>query len=74
MKVSVYNDSDQLVCTLDDDSKMLGYYPVADMWSLRVTDMNPHRVKGQFTDLSLVDKYEMTEDDYEKRTGEFAFV
>ncbi|CAO3593419.1 unnamed protein product [Absidia cylindrospora] len=35
---------------------------------LHVTDTNPRRVKGQFTDVSLVEKFELTEDEYVTRT------
>ncbi|CAO3623177.1 unnamed protein product [Cunninghamella echinulata] len=35
---------------------------------LHVIDTNPHRVKNQYTDVSLVDKFELTEEEYLKRT------
>lgn len=58
--------------TLDNDGAMLGAYPVEDYMRLQVTDTNPHRVKNQYTDVSLVEKFELTEDEYEKRTGKEA--
>jgi tubulin-specific chaperone B len=48
---------------------MLGSYPVEDYMRIHVVDTNPHRVKNQYTDVSLVEKFELTEDQYEKRTG-----
>ncbi|KAJ3411127.1 hypothetical protein HDV05_002691 [Chytridiales sp. JEL 0842] len=67
MRLVAYNHSEQPVCSLDDDSKMLGFYPLQDMFRLQVSDTNPHRVKGQYTDVSMVEKYEMPEEEYEKR-------
>ena len=55
--------------TLDDESRMLGSYPVEDYMRLHVIDTNPHRIKNQYTDVSLVEKFELTDDQYEKRTG-----
>lgn len=54
---------------MDDEERMLGSYPVEDYMRIQVTDTNPHRVKNQYTDVSLVEKFELTEDEYEKRTG-----
>lgn len=31
-------------------------------------DTNPNRIKGQYTDVSLVEKFELTEEEYSKRT------
>lgn len=50
---------------------MLGAYPVEDYMRIHVTDTNPHRIKNQYTDVSLVEKFELTTDEYEKRSGKF---
>jgi len=34
-----------------------------------VIDTNPHRVKNDFSDVSKVEKYEISEEDYSKRDG-----
>ncbi|KAJ3209026.1 hypothetical protein HDU67_006411 [Dinochytrium kinnereticum] len=72
MRISVYGrsekgGSDSLICRLESDERMLGFYPLTDFMTLQVEDTNPKRVKGAFTDLSLVEKYEMTEEEYSKR-------
>lgn len=59
---------------LDDDNRMLGSYPVEDYMRLNIVDTNPHRVKNQYTDVSLVEKFEISQDEYEKRTGKQLFV
>ncbi|KAI9013992.1 CAP Gly-rich domain-containing protein [Phycomyces nitens] len=56
-----------LIGPLDDDERMLGSYPVDDYMRLHISDLNPHRVKNQFTDVSLVEKFELTEEEYANR-------
>ncbi|KAI9487806.1 MAG: CAP Gly-rich domain-containing protein [Benjaminiella poitrasii] len=66
-KIDLYQGN-ALQGTLDDENRMLGSYPVEDYMRLHVTDTNPHRVKNQYTDVSLVDKFELTEEEYERRS------
>lgn len=37
---------------------------------VKVTDSDPLKKKGEFEDVSQVEKYVMSEDDYTKRTGQ----
>ncbi|KAF8605827.1 hypothetical protein BDV93DRAFT_521188 [Ceratobasidium sp. AG-I] len=53
--------------TLDDDSRPLGFYSLSDMMLLKVTDTNSNSLTGQFTDVSNVDKFELTDEEYQKR-------
>ncbi|KAG0181454.1 hypothetical protein DFQ29_008236 [Apophysomyces sp. BC1021] len=53
---------------IDDDDRLLGSYPVENYMRLHVLDTNPHRIKNQFTDTSLVEKFELTEEEYAKRS------
>ncbi|CAL1714440.1 unnamed protein product [Somion occarium] len=60
-------ETDPLV-VLDDESKLLGFYGVRDFQVLRVVDTNPSiSFTGQLTDLSQVEKFELSEDDYAQR-------
>ncbi|TPX55706.1 hypothetical protein PhCBS80983_g05089 [Powellomyces hirtus] len=68
MKISLYTAQDQLVGTLDDDEKMLGYYPVADFMRVEVVDLNPRRTKNAYNDVSQVEKFEITQEEYDKRS------
>ena len=52
---------------LDDDARALGAYPIEDYWRLHVTDTNPYKIKGEYTDVSKVEKFEITEAEYAKR-------
>ncbi|KAL1936516.1 hypothetical protein VTP01DRAFT_650 [Rhizomucor pusillus] len=59
---------ENLLGTLDDESRMLGSYPVENFMRLHVIDTNPNRIKNQYTDVSLVEKFELTEEEYLKRS------
>ncbi|QRV88716.1 CAP-Gly domain protein [Ceratobasidium sp. AG-Ba] len=54
---------------LDDDSRPLGFYSLSDMMLLKVADTNIHSLTGQFTDVSGVEKFELTDEEYQKRKG-----
>lgn len=66
-KIELYNGNN-LLGLLDDEEKMLGAYPVENYMRIQIVDTNPHRVRNQYTDVSLVEKFELTEDEYQKRT------
>jgi len=54
--------------TLDEDARPLGYYGVADGMLIKVHDINPSvSLTGQFTDVSQVEKFEISEQEYAKR-------
>lgn len=59
------------VAALDDDTKMLGYYSPAHGMTLHVIDVDPYSLSrgGGLEDVSLVKKYVMSEEDYDKRAG-----
>ena len=54
---------------LSDENAYLGAFPVEDFVTIKVIDTNPYKVKNEFSDLSRVQKYEMPQEQYEKRTG-----
>ncbi|KAI8804639.1 hypothetical protein BJ742DRAFT_681886, partial [Cladochytrium replicatum] len=66
-----------LLGIIADDRKMLGFFPVEHFERIHVrtiafvhgTDMNPYKVKGEFTGVSQVEKFELKEEEYEKRSG-----
>ncbi|ORX71642.1 hypothetical protein DL89DRAFT_321907 [Linderina pennispora] len=59
--------NDAAVCMLDDNSRMLGYYPVADYMTLNVEATNSVATQLNFNDDSQVEKYVMDDDEYDKR-------
>ncbi|KAI8069557.1 CAP Gly-rich domain-containing protein [Gongronella butleri] len=65
-KLQLHQGNDMLG-SLDDDTRMLGSYPIENFMRVHVVDTNPHRVKNQFTDVSQVEKFELTEEEYLNR-------
>jgi len=56
------------LAALDDDSRPIGFYGVRDLQVLKVTDLNPATsFTGQLSDLSQVEKFELSEDAYAQR-------
>ncbi|KAG7278355.1 hypothetical protein CRUP_024600 [Coryphaenoides rupestris] len=53
--------------TLDDDDALLGSYPVDDDCRIHVVDSSGAK-EGAFSDLSTVEKYEISDDAYEKKS------
>jgi len=66
MRLELYNQDNVKMTTMDDE-RMLGFYSPEDQWRVHVVDTNPSSVKGEFDDLSKVEKYEMNEDDYNNK-------
>ncbi|CAI2177703.1 18964_t:CDS:2 [Funneliformis geosporum] len=61
-------NGDTLVTSVEGDDYMLGAFPVDNFMTLKVIDANPSNNRNQFTDLSLVEKYELPDDEYAKRS------
>ncbi|CAM9301680.1 unnamed protein product, partial [Hapterophycus canaliculatus] len=59
------------LCLLEDDSKKLGFYGVQSGMEIHVADNDPFSLTrgGALEDVSLVKKYRMSEEDYDKRKG-----
>ncbi|KAF8508906.1 CAP Gly-rich domain-containing protein [Gautieria morchelliformis] len=63
------NESAEVLAVLDDDRKSLGYYNIRDWQVLKVKDTNPATASlaGQYTDVSRVEKFEISEEEYAAR-------
>ena len=61
----------ELMYELADNSKKLGYYSPMNGMTLHVFDTDPHSMSrhGGFEDVSLVEKYRMSDEMYEAREG-----
>ncbi|KAJ1336458.1 hypothetical protein BSLG_007242 [Batrachochytrium salamandrivorans] len=68
MTLKLLSSTDELIAVLNDDEKMLGYYPVEDYMRLVVTDRNPHK-GSDFSDVSKVQKLELDDKEYDKMRG-----
>ncbi|KAJ8280770.1 hypothetical protein GJAV_G00058780 [Gymnothorax javanicus] len=67
MELQLFSTADKFLQNMEDNEALLGSYPVDDDCRIHVIDRSGAQV-GEFSDLSKVEKYEMPEDAYEKRT------
>ncbi|XP_076846524.1 tubulin-folding cofactor B [Brachyhypopomus gauderio] len=66
MDLQLFSTSDKFLQNLDDNDALLGSYPVDDDCRIHVIDRSG-TLSGAFSDLSKVEKYEISDDAYEKR-------
>nr|XP_033810980.1 tubulin-folding cofactor B isoform X2 [Geotrypetes seraphini] len=67
MDLELFDTSNRLLLRLDSDEALLGSYPVDDGCRIHVVDKSGTKT-GVFEDLSRVEKYELSDDNYDKRT------
>lgn len=67
----ILKDNGRIICEMSDNSKMLGFYSVVSGNEIHIIDTDPFSLSrgGGLTDTSLVEKYRMTDDAYDKRKG-----
>jgi len=51
---------------MNDDLKPLGFYSPNDGYTIHVIDTDPHSITSQLDDLSQVEKYVMSDADYDQ--------
>jgi len=66
MQLQLRNRQGQKVAEMDDDLKCLGYYSPEDGFSIHVIDLDPSSIVAQIGDVSKVEKYVMSDEDYEQ--------
>ncbi|KAI9082053.1 hypothetical protein K1719_035978 [Acacia pycnantha] len=73
MHLELYDDSNYKISDLTDNSRPLGFYSPLDGFRLHVIDLDPSSVTsgGWLEDTSLVEKYTISEEAYNKREGTF---
>jgi len=67
----ILKSNGQTICEMADDNRMLGYYSVESGMEIHVIDTDPFSLSrgGGLTDVSLIEKYRMDDEVYEKRAG-----
>merc|ERR1711907_822300 len=62
-----------VVADMVNDELKLGFYSLMDGWTIHITDLDPHSLaaNGGLEDVSLVKKYEISDEDYNKRENNF---
>ncbi|KZP28675.1 hypothetical protein FIBSPDRAFT_908596 [Athelia psychrophila] len=69
-EISLFNSDgdEEAIAVLGDDTKAIGFYGVRDFQTLKITDTNPSATfTGQLTDVTQVDKFELTPEEYAQR-------
>ncbi|XP_076811489.1 tubulin-folding cofactor B-like [Clavelina lepadiformis] len=66
MELEVYSEDNKFLFKLDDRERMIGSYQIDDGMRINVVDKNPQGAES-FTDISKVEKYEMSSKDYDSR-------
>eukprot|EP00308_Calcidiscus_leptoporus_P001703 CAMPEP_0119365678 /NCGR_PEP_ID=MMETSP1334-20130426/12590_1 /TAXON_ID=127549 /ORGANISM="Calcidiscus leptoporus, Strain RCC1130" /LENGTH=296 /DNA_ID=CAMNT_0007381711 /DNA_START=94 /DNA_END=984 /DNA_ORIENTATION=- len=73
MHLTLLDCNGQVVADMSNDELKLGYFSPQDGWTVHVTDLDPYSLSagGGLEDVSLVQKYEISEEDYLKRENNF---
>ncbi|TYJ40159.1 hypothetical protein E1A91_A04G120100v1 [Gossypium mustelinum] len=73
MRLELYDDCKNELFDLSDESRPLGFYSPLDGFRIHIIDLDPSPVTsgGWLEDTSLVEKYSISEDEYNKRSGTF---
>lgn len=66
MDIELFSVSDTFLQKLDDNEALLGSYHIDDDCRIHITDRSGAQ-KGEFSDLSQVEKFEISDNAYEKR-------
>ncbi|KAF1394082.1 hypothetical protein PFLUV_G00022810 [Perca fluviatilis] len=66
MDLELFSVSDKFMQKMDDNEALLGSYPVDDDCRIHVTDRSGQM--SEFTDVSKVEKFQLADEDYDKRT------
>ncbi|KIJ65424.1 hypothetical protein HYDPIDRAFT_87910 [Hydnomerulius pinastri MD-312] len=72
--ISVQNSDEEIIAQLSDDTKQLGFYGLSSLQTLKartilVVDTNPSTsFTGQLSDVSQVEKFELSDEAYAQRT------
>nr|GMD83382.1 tubulin-folding cofactor B [Ipomoea batatas] len=73
MRLELYDDTGAKISDLSDNTRPFGFYSPHDGYRLHVIDTDPSSVTsgGWLEDTSLVEKYTISEEAYDKRDGTF---
>ncbi|KAK1276611.1 hypothetical protein QJS04_geneDACA003778 [Acorus gramineus] len=73
MRLELYDDARTKICDLDDSSRPFGYFSPLDGYKLHIIDLDPSSVTsgGWLEDTSLVEKYTISDEAYNKLDSNF---
>ena len=69
MILTLHDEQGGFVAAMDEDQRKLGFYSPLDHYALHILDADPTSASagGWLEDTSLVEKYKMSDEDYNKR-------
>lgn len=73
MELQLKDGGGNLLCRMLDDDRMLGFYGAQNGMTIHVLDTDPFSLSrdGGLDDVSRIEKYRMSEDDYEQRENTY---
>jgi len=71
MKLQLLNKEGHLVCNIDNDNALLAHYNPRDGMRVHVIDIDPSNTMAALQDTSRVEKYVMSDEEYNKREGTY---
>ena len=66
MTLQLKNKDEQFICNLDDDYQKLGHYGPKEGYIIHCIDEDPHSIVRQIENFEMVEKYVMSDEDYDK--------
>jgi tubulin-folding cofactor B len=70
MRLELRDLSEQTICAMLDDNKTLHEYQAQENYTIHVNYSGPNTL-GEFEDVSKVEKYTISEEDYNNRDDTF---
>ena len=71
MTLHLKNNKDEFIAELKNMDETLQHYSAENYWTLHVVDSDPNSALIGLEDLSQVQKYEISDEDYDKRDDTF---
>ena len=66
MTLELRNKDGMFICNMTDDYKTLSHYDVKENYIIRCVDEDPHSIVRGLENFEMVEKYVMTDEDYDK--------
>eukprot|EP00250_Pteridium_aquilinum_P002153 c12358_g1_i1 orf=438-1178(-) len=73
MLLQLFDERDHKICDMVDDRRPLGFYSPMNGYRIHIVDLDPasFTANGWLEDTSLVEKYTISDEDYDKRQDTF---
>jgi tubulin-folding cofactor B len=71
MKLVLRDSKGNTIAPLNDDNRTLGSYACKDEYNILVIDSNPNSIHKEIEDLASVEKYRISDEDYDKLLDNF---